>query len=196
MAPPSPASIGTVRKLLVTCFIAKLSQASPPLTLLRWSCCCWNCCLCFSRNCWCCCWTTSCCRARAWAWACAALPWGRGADWVRPRGRCCRCSLAMDAAGDMDRPLTPWTQRGKGVSYKRRWNLRAESVNSHAAGAVCLGGNRECIVSVQHTLWRSIRTQRLSFSALPVSCLNTKHLFPTETSASAFVSKKTSRIFY
>lgn len=45
-----------------------------------WSC--WKCCLCFSRNCWCCCWTTSC-------WS-AWLLWGRGADCVRPSGRCCR----------------------------------------------------------------------------------------------------------
>lgn len=51
------------------------------------SCCCWNCCLCFSKNCWCCCWITNCCRACAF--------WGRGADWVRPRGRCCR-SLWME----------------------------------------------------------------------------------------------------
>ena len=55
-------------------------------TLLMCSCC-WNCCLCFSRNCWCCCWMTRCCRAGAF--------WGSGADCVRPSGRCCR-SLCTD----------------------------------------------------------------------------------------------------
>lgn len=45
------------------------------LTLFMWICC-WYC-FCFSRNCWCCCWMTS--------WA--SVLWGKGADWVRFRGR-------------------------------------------------------------------------------------------------------------
>lgn len=86
-------------------------HVTPPFTLLMWSCCCWNCCLCFSRNCWCCCWTTSCCRAWAWPHCC----WGRGADWVLPRGRWPRTSLETEGDGS-GRPPRPTAEKHKDVA--------------------------------------------------------------------------------
>lgn len=86
-------------------------------TLLMCSCCCWNCCLCFSKNCWCCCWITNC--WRAWAF------WGRGADCVRPSGRCCR-SLCIE--GETRSPLTrdcAW--RGSPERYQSEDNMEEKT---------------------------------------------------------------------
>lgn len=86
-------------------------------TLLMCSCCCWNCCLCFSKNCWCCCWITNC--WRAWAF------WGRGADCVRPSGRCCR-SLCIE--GETRSPPTrdcAW--RGSPERYQSEDNMEEKT---------------------------------------------------------------------
>lgn len=86
-------------------------------TLLMCSCCCWNCCLCFSRNCWCCCWITSC--WRAWVF------WGRGADWVRPSGRCCR-SLWIEGE-TLSPPTRGCACRGSPERYQSEDNMEEKT---------------------------------------------------------------------
>lgn len=120
-------------------------------TLLMCSCCCWNCCLCFSKNCWCCCWITNC--WRAWAFC------GRGADCVRPSGRCCR-SLCIE--GETRSPPTrdcAW--RGSPERYQSEDNMEEKTAEKEKKEEERKGENG-CWVTLMVTMTYNVQTSHLA----------------------------------